>query len=918
MFPGLYWQYGKKGEAVPDQDEQGLAFFWGKARPDGPEGQGAAAMHPLLAHMLDVAAVAALLPGSGQTGLDRRQIALLVALHDIGKLAPAFQVKVPECWPTQVLGPCPDSVVQTRHDADGLLLLAHVCADELAPLFGTDEEGNDWSPGDRLRLWRVIAAHHGQPLGVEMRRARHIRNTPLATHARALVRLLLDVFRPPPIAPCATPGHLLQLEWRLAGLTNKADWIGSNQEWFPYVAPHEVRDVAGYWWNHAVPRAQAAIARAGLAPVAIAPFQGIGHLFAHVAMPSPVQALMETLHLPAGPTLVVIEDMTGSGKTEAALLAAHRLMAAGRATGLFVALPTMATANAMFDRMAVAYRGLFQPSAHPSLALAHGRATLDPRFAATLAPDDALDRAPIAPDRTDAAEICCAAWLGSEARRALLAQVGVGTIDQALMAVLPVRYATIRQAGLAGKVLLVDECHAYDPYMQAEMAALLRFHAAMGGSAILLSATLTHEVRHKLVAAFRAGLGQGEPAPLAATAYPLVTLAGRDGVRELPCAPRPGLARRIAVRRLDDAASVMRVVADASGQGAAVAWVRNTVDDVIAAAKALHEKGIEATVFHARFAMVDRLAIERTVLARFGRDGTPAGRAGVVVASPVIEQSLDVDFDVLCTDLAPMDLIIQRAGRLRRHARRGRPVDCEELCLFAPEPVAAPDRNWLRRVLPGTAAVYRDPAILWRTARALEKHGAISSPEHIRDLIEEAGNTADTPAGLEQDSGVAQGHGLAAFGLARSHVLNYEMGYVPESGGWDRETRISTRLQERRYVTVRLAVMQGADVCPWAAIQDESLAPLPERRRAWALSEVSVAQHALAACPVAAGQEQAVATARAGWPRWEREADGQFLLLVLRQGEAGMEGDGRNEKGEAVVVHYDPHYGLRVVPAPAG
>lgn len=107
-------------------------------------------------------------------------------------------------------------------------------------------------------------------------------------------------------------------------------------------------------------------------------------------------------------------------------------------------------------------------------------ALLDERFVSVLAPDDALDGAVLEKDREQAAEICCSAWLGRESRRALLAQVGVGTIDQALMAVLPVRFATVRQAGLAGKVLLVDECHAYDPYMQEEMVALLRFHAAMG------------------------------------------------------------------------------------------------------------------------------------------------------------------------------------------------------------------------------------------------------------------------------------------------------------------------------------------------------------------------------------------------------------------------------------------------------
>ncbi|WP_276592062.1 CRISPR-associated helicase Cas3' [Komagataeibacter melomenusus] len=895
----------------------GLRFFWGKARPAGQAEDVTAPTHPLVAHMLDVAAVAVLWPGSSRLGLDRRQLGLLVALHDMGKVTPAFQAKVPAHWPRQALGPLPDTVVDSRHDVDGLILLDRVCADVLAPLFGADADGLEWEADDKAQLWRAVAGHHGQPVAIDETRARTLGHAACAAHARELAGLLLDVFRPPPI-PVPSLDQLRQLEWQLAGVTVVTDWIGSRQDWFPYVQPDDVADAAGYFWNHALPRAQHALARAGLGPVTVAPFRGIGHLFAHVQVPSPVQALLEEIALPAGPALVVIEDMTGSGKTEAALVVAHRLMASGRATGLFVALPTMATANAMFDRIAAAYRGLFQPSAHPSLALAHGRALLDPRFAAVVAPDDALDAAAVPQARMEAAEVSCAAWLAGESRRALLAQVGVGTIDQALMAVLPVRFATIRQAGLAGKVLLVDECHAYDPYMQAEMAALLRFHASMGGSAILLSATLTKAVRQKLVAAFRAGLQQEAPVSLSSTAYPLVTLVGCDGMTEQPCAPRPGLARRIAVRQSGSEAAVMVDVVAAAGQGAAVAWVRNTVDDVIATARALAQQGVEAQVFHARFAMIDRLAIERDVLARFGRNSMPADRAGVLVASQVIEQSLDLDFDVLCTDLAPMDLIIQRAGRLRRHQRAARPIDRDEICVLAPAPVDDPDPEWIRRLLPGTAAVYRDPALLWRTARALLRMGTIESPGNVRDLIEAAGDTSITPEGLATASSVATGHGLAAHDAARRNILHHEWGYTPGSGLWEPDIRTPTRLEERPYVTVRLGVLRAGQVWPWAALKDETLAAAHAHRRAWALSEVSVAQGRLASCHVAEDAREAVATARAGWSRWEREADDRFLLLLLTEVEGGAEGRGHNAKGHAVVVRYDNRYGLEVVPAPAG
>ncbi|ASL40497.1 MULTISPECIES: CRISPR-associated helicase/endonuclease Cas3 [Acetobacter] len=899
---------------MPDtQEGKGLKFFWGKARPASVGLGEDSSIHPLIAHMLDVAAVAILLPGSQRLGLDNRQLGMLVALHDIGKLTPAFQAKVPECWPEQALGECPDEVVASRHDVDGVLFLDRICREELAPLFGTDSEGEGWLLSDKRRLWRAVAGHHGQPVSVNDYQTRASDIKLSAPYAHKLVSLLFDVFRPPPIKPYHSLDHLLQLEWQLAGLTVQADWIGSRQEWFPYVRPDDVDDLSGYFWNKALPRAQSAIVHAGLAPASISPFQGIAHLFPHIRTPSPVQALLDVTSLPAGPTLVVIEDMTGSGKTEAALVAAHRLMASGRASGLFVALPTMATANAMFDRLATAYRNLFQPSSHPSLALAHGRALLDERFVSVLAPDDVLDGAELKKDRDQAAEICCSAWLGREARRALLAQVGVGTIDQALMAVLPVRFATVRQAGLAGKVLLVDECHAYDPYMQEEMVALLRFHAAMGGSAILLSATLTKAVRQKLTDAFREGLRQEKSVSLSCMAYPLVTVVGKAEVEELPCAPRPGLERSITVRQVREEAAVMAEVSLAAAKGAAVAWVRNTVDDVIASAKALKEQGIEIMVFHARFAMVDRLAIERAVLARFGKNGTATERAAVLIASQVIEQSLDLDFDVLCTDLAPMDLIIQRAGRLRRHTRKQRPVDCDEIYIFSPDPVANPDPKWISRLLPGTAAVYRDHALLWRTAKVLQRKGKIQSPDAIRELIEEAGNVSDVPDGLMAASDEAEGKGRAARGEAMRNVLDYEAGYAPDSALWEREVRTSTRLEERPYVTVRLGIMKDGQVCPWAALQDVALAVPHERKRAWALSEVSAARHVLAACPVVGSQQEAVSAARAEWPRWERDAEDQFLLLLLEEAEEGWRGVGRNEAEQDVVVCYDKKYGFQIL-----
>ncbi len=709
---------------------------------------------------------------------------------------------------------------------------------------------------------------------------------------------MLDVFRPPPLA--LPPGRMAaaQLGWDLAGIVTLADWIGSREAWFPYMPESAVADPAAYLWNHALPHAAAALAASGLAAAPAAPFTGIRRLFPLMTAPSPMQDWAGNVALPPGPVLVVVEDVTGSGKTEAAVTLAHRLMATGQAAGVFLALPTMATANAMFARMANTYRSLFASDARPSLVLAHGRAALDARFGAMM--EGGAVQGLEADDPADTpSEAHCAAWLAADRRRALLAQFGVGTIDQALLAVLPVRHAALRLQGLKGKVLVVDEAHAFDAYMQRELMELLRFHAALGGSCILLSATLPHALRQRLVGAFRDGLG-APATPLSETAYPLATLAAADAVVERFCALRDGLARRVAVTRLPDAAAALARIATATRAGAAVAWVRNTVDDVLAAASALRQEGLEPLVFHARFAMADRLAIEAEVMRRFGRAGGGVDRRAVLVATQVVEQSLDLDFDLLCTDLAPVDLLIQRAGRLWRHERRGRPVPGPELLVVSPEPVDDPGPDWVRGPMPGTAAVYRDPALLWRGARALFAAGALATPGDMRPLLEAAG--ADrVPPGLAKQAEQAQGKALADTELGRQNVLEFRAGYTRQNGSWDPDTITPTRLEERPRVTLRLALERDGAIVPYAA------ADMPGR--AWSLSEMTVAAHRVAACPPPPGLTAAAEAARAGWGRWERDSP-RMLLAVLTPAAGGYALAVQTGAGAAATLRYDPLMGL--------
>lgn len=878
-----------------------IAEFWGKARPNG---DGAPGFHPLVAHSLDVAAVAILLPGRRVPFVDPRMLGFLVSVHDIGKFSHPFQAKVAAHWPVGVLGPYPPQhLAGPAHDAVGASVLTNALADRFTEILPprTGRQGG-WNPSDLMHLWRALAGHHGRPPEIADRLPTKVFCVACQNAACQFIDAMKAVFQPPIWLRPKTEQEVTRLSWRLAGLTTLADWVGSRQSWFPYATMADVADPARYFWGQALPRAAAALAAAGLSASSPAPFTGLRGLFPVIELPTPVQQWAEKVKLPPGPTLVVIEDLTGSGKTEAALTLAHRLLAERRTDGVYFALPTMATANAMFGRLSEAYCKLFAPDAHPSLALAHGRAALNAHFVAAIEGEGTRFPPAVNPG-DESAEAHCTAWLAQDRRRALLAQVGVGTLDQALLAVLPVRHATLRLQGVSGKVLIVDEVHAFDPYMRQELAALLRFHAALGGSAILLSATLPAKLRATLIDAFRSGLGAPAVA-LAEQAYPLATIAGADALTETPCQPRAGLPRTVTVTRVPDAAAAVTRIVAAEQAGAAVCWVRNTVDDAIDAVALLRAAGVEPLLFHARFAMCDRLAIEAKIVDRFGPNVAGAERPGVLVATQVVEQSLDIDFDLMVTDLAPADLLIQRAGRLWRHERGSRCVDGPELLVVSPEPVDDPTTNWIKAVLPGTGLVYRDHALLWRSAREVFRRGAIVTPDDMRPIIETVfarDAPGAVPPGLALSDQEAHGKGLSQVGFAAQNVLDLQKGYRADAGLWDPDTNTPTRLEERPQVTLRLACLRNGCLVPYARDADPLLA--------WSQSEVSVARYRIAACAVPPGLEDAAETAKAQWGRWER--DSPFVLLALLHPDGDMYRlDARAESGAVVQARYDARTGL--------
>jgi CRISPR-associated endonuclease/helicase Cas3 len=603
-----------------------------------------------------------------------------------------------------------------------------------------------------------------------------------------------------------------------------------------------------------------------------------------------------------GPQLIVVEDQTGAGKTEAALMLAGRLMAEGRADGVFVALPTMATANAMYLRCRKLYSALFSAGAEPSIVLAHSQRDivlhglgLSGRFA-----EGRYD------SETEYAGQACARWLGDDRRKAALADCGIGTVDQCVLAVLPSRFQSLRLLGLARKVLIFDEVHAHDAYLRQLVCGLLGFHAAMGGSAILLSATLPASQRHQYAKAFAEGAGlQMSEASLPHDPYPMISLPLAKGSPRRAVAPRADLVRNLDVVLLHDVGAAVDAVRAAAGAGQAVAWIRNSVADAMEAHTLLRGQVATILLFHARFAMGDRLDREREVLSRFGKEAGEARRGAVLIATQVAEQSLDLDFDVMVSDLAPMDALLQRAGRLWRHARTGR-TGSPVLHVLSPDPSAVVTTSWYKAMFRRGARVYPDHAGLWLTARELQRRGCLQLPQDARALIEAVyGEVAgeEIPEALASSRSRAEGEAVAATQTGEYALLPLKEGYPAAVRKWENDMRVATRLGEQVSL-IRLARWDGRGLRPWCG---------GEGWLAWRLSEVSVMRYRVAAVPTPGDPTLAASVdqVRGTWPEYAQDT---LLLPLMPAGDGSGRWIGRaiGSEGRSVNLFYDTDCGLQI------
>ena len=758
-------------------------------------------------------------PFGGDVAAARAAVTLLAGLHDLGKATPAFAVQ-DEVLAQRMrehgldMPATKEQLVDRRqvyHSLAGHHLLSRWLVDQgwpkgLATTWAVVLGGHHGVPPDAFSLNEGARSAYpklyGQGVWEEVQRE-------LTEHvaARTGAAGYLDVWREVELSA--------QFQVVATGLVIISDWIASNEALLPFLRGRlpEASDRTG--------RGLQALDRLALLP----PWQPVDirnmvdglfaarFQFPAGAGPRPVQRVAyEVAEAMSEPGLVIIEAPMGEGKTEAALAAAEIMSRRWGAGGLQVALPTQATSDAMFDRVIQWLDTMGEANQTVgAITLSHGKARFNRLFQGLIRPgrlaeigcdeDFGGDRRHL-PKHTVVAH----SWLSGR-KKSQLANFVVGTIDQVLFAALKSRHLMLRHLALAGKIVVLDEVHAYDVFMNSYLTRVLTWLGAYHVPVIALSATLPPERRRTLLDAYQRGW-TGDRSPTAAepsgqvsgdVGYPVITWTAGVDVHSRDVAPS---SRKTtvsiaalgggAVDDLDDLAALLQ---DALSDGGCALIVRNTVRRVLRTAAFLEGSfPDEVTVAHSRFIAADRLRNDDDLLDRFG----PAGRAvhrptrRIVVASQVVEQSLDVDFDLLITDLAPIDLILQRMGRLHRHARgRGqshRPPKVRSARTY----IAGADFTRQPPVLePGASRyVYGAYPLLCAAVVLLPRFGSsIQLPDDIPVLVSQAyGQTINAPHSWSTALAEARRRWLADTSRRVEKAKNFQISDPPAAGtailGW--------------------------------------------------------------------------------------------------------------------------------------
>jgi len=764
-----------------------------------------------------------------------RWLGFITAIHDLGKVSITFQSLVPEqrdriAWATDGLLQLPGKLDHTQKHG---VISTHILPDILTNRYGVTRHA-------ARRYAIVTGGHHGvmatqsQLNAVTDDSARMVGEGIWSDLQQELVDWLWQAFELPDELPASIRTTILSYQdalW-LAGLISVADWIGSDENHFifqtePAASPVEAR-------MQAEATSREALRQAGwfFQPLDI-PCETLTETFCFIKDPFPAQNVaLDAIRSMESPGIAVVEYPMGWGKTEIALWIAAYWAKHHGIPGFYIAMPTMTTSDQLHTRVREHF--MRHATDDVNLQLLHGQAALrvDKKLASqllqgvgNLSIQDEVADANIT--QAEAAEdpearnyrdepqrdtVQRASWF-TKRKRGLLATYGVGTVDQALLAILQSKHFFVRLHGLSGKTIIFDEVHAYDTYMSSLFDELLTWLGALGSPVVILTATLPQERTRQLIAAYNKGAGWTTE-PVEVATYPRITTSDRVRMQSVSSPIDPATSRSIALRAMpsdvsDETAMWEMIGADLDRrlrEGGTAALICNTVKQAQHAYQILQQwfdpAKHEIDLFHARFRQLERGKIQERVLREFGKEthddngkrNRPTRK--IAIATQVIEPSLDLDFDIMISMFCPTDLLLQRAGRLQRHrgtdALRPSALQKPELWLAG----YRDDDGKGPGFLPGSRSVYGQHVLL-RSWLALRETTAIVIPDDVETLIEATyAADVDVPSELEA---VWEKSKASFLRKEQDDELKASLAYIPKLES-DRPDRHKDALGKLTYV----------------------------------------------------------------------------------------------------------------------
>ena len=793
-----------------------ISRFWAKTTDDKNNLLRQNAFHPLICHLIDVAASARAIWKNVLTSTQKKRLAkpfglenelekagnllaFFVGLHDLGKCSPPFALRGKNKSRSEQTARLYELYKNTVFDADTFAVASDarhefVTSIILPPIL---EEKFGFKKQLAQNISDIIGGHHGNFPTNSFQRTNRKSETVCGNKSwrDAQIELVEELAKALKIK-----GNFAHLENKkldnatamiFAGFVTAADWVGSNSDFFKCFCTDSLKietdakfpiNVSEYF-KDAQTQARSALEKLGwLDWISVSEEKTFEELFPLLTERRHLQnvavEIANDIRKMNAPGIVVVEEQMGEGKTETAMYLADVFNAVLEQRGIYFALPTQATSNQMFGRVKDFLESKYaDEKANVQLLLQHGHASISEEFAENV---DNFKKLYGIFDETETkknfANVTAAEWFTYK-KRGLFVPFGVGTIDQILLGALQVKHVFVRLFGLAHKTVVIDEVHAYDAYMSTLLERLLEWLAALRSPVIVLSATLPKNRRDALIRAYQKGLGQtfDDDEKLEsigdADKYPRIsyataeTEAGKFKIRHLGSPARQSKTLRIEWKdKKNFVADLITKLKEADG--GCVTIICNTVKEAQDTFSKLYadpffsgdaDDGLpKLDLLHARFRFKDRETREKHALLRFGKTGEKVSfvengkkierevkrpDCAVLISTQIIEQSLDLDFDLMISELAPADLLLQRSGRLQRHERCARILYKNAPTLWILKPVTDDAGNLLKNPNNepdfGASGIVYDKHILLRSWLKLRECSEISIPDEIEDLIED-------------------------------------------------------------------------------------------------------------------------------------------------------------------------------------